>query len=150
MKFKDFLNKVENSTFPITVNAKGLATIQQTVRNKLRAEGQQALFEDLKELYPDYDCLLTADGIVFVSPNKDFEFSFQLKTTVPSIDYDAYEEADAYARAEQIKKEKAEKKAKEQQERIKRQQELRAQYKSGVLILGDEDSEDDLLDPRQK
>jgi len=128
MKFNDFLTKVENGTYETTVNARGAITIQQTIRNKLRAEGQQALFEDLKALYPDFDCLMTADGIVFVSCNKDFDFSFQIKCTIPSTDYNAYDEADSY---EFTMKAKAEKKAQQEQakkERIARQQKLRQEY----------------------
>lgn len=128
MKFNDFLRKVENNTYETTVNARGAITIQQTVRNKLRAEGQQALFEDLKALYPDFDCLLTADGIVFVSPNKDFDFSFQIKTTIPSTDYNAYDEADSYERTVKMKAEKKAEQEKAKKARLERQQKLRQEY----------------------
>lgn len=129
-KFAEFLTKVQKSTYETTVNAKGIAMIQQTVRNKLRAEGQDALYADLLQFFPDFDCLLTAEGIIFVSHNKDFEFSFQLKATVPSIEYDPYEAADDYAEQERIKKEKKEKKAAETKAKAERQAQLRAEYKA--------------------
>lgn len=129
MHFSDFLKKIENNTFDTTVNARGIATIQQTIRNKLRAEGQEALFEDLQDIFTDFDCLMTKDGIVFVSHNKDFEFSFQIKCTVPSIDYDPYFEADDYAEQEQLKAEKKKQKEADAKAKAERQAKLRAEYK---------------------
>ena len=125
LKFNDFLAKVQKTKYETNVNAKGIQTIQQTMRNKLRIEGEEALFDDLQNIYENFDVLQTKDGIVFVSHNSDFEFSMELKLSIKSTDYDPYFEADDFAEQKEIKQKEKEKKAAQKAAKIKRQQELR-------------------------
>lgn len=75
--FKQFLKKIEGEKDLVTnTTAAGTLTIQQTTRNQLRAEGVEALREDLIDLYgDDFDILTTKEGIVIVVENENFTFS---------------------------------------------------------------------------
>ncbi len=126
MKFNNFLKEIEEKKLDTTVTSKGLVIIQQTLRNKMRKEGELALYEDLMELYPDFDILQTADGIVFVSRNEDFDFSFELKCSIKAVDYDPYTEADEYAEQESLKEQKKQKNKEIKEAKIRRDAELRA------------------------
>lgn len=125
LKFNDFLSKVQKTKYETNINARGIQTIQQTVRNKLRIEAEEALLDDLQKIYPDFDILQTRDGIVVVSNNKDFDFSMELKLSIKSTDYDPYFEADDFAEQKEIKQKEKEKKAAAKKAKMKRQQELR-------------------------
>lgn len=74
--FKQFLKKIEGEELVTNTTAAGTLTIQQTTRNQLRAEGVEALREDLIDLYgDDFDILTTKEGIVIVVENENFTFS---------------------------------------------------------------------------
>lgn len=127
LKFNEFLQMVQDTKYQTNITAKGVQTIQQTMRNKLRKEGEAALFADLYQIYDKFDVLQTKDGIVFVSRNEDFDFSMELKVSIKSTDYDPYFEADDFAEQERIKKDNAAKKEEEKRRKIARQAELRKQ-----------------------
>ena len=128
-KFSKFLRMVEKTEYETNTTATGALTIQQSVRNDLRKIGVAALKEDLQWLYGDeFDVVETKEGIVIVAENEpsDFTFSWELKNTIKSLDYDPFIQASNY---EESIAEKAEKKAKieaEKEERARRLEEKRA------------------------
>ena len=128
-KFSKFLRMVEETEYETNTTATGALTIQQSVRNDLRKIGVAALKEDLQWLYGnDFDVVETKEGIVIVAENEpgDFTFSWELKNTIKSLDYDPFIQASNY---EESIAEKAEKKAKieaEKEERARRLEEKRA------------------------
>ena len=136
LKFAQFLEKVAHNKYNVSVNARGIQSIQQTDRNKLRREGEDALFEDLLSIYKDFDVVQTKDGICLIAHNADFEFTFELKASIKSIDYDPYFEADDFA--EQRAEKEAAKKAKEAAKKAKaaRDEKLRQEYKKRNLVEG--------------
>lgn len=70
--FKAFLRQVEETNFETNTTAAGTLTIQQTTRNKLRAEGVEALREDLIDLYGDeFDIVTTKEGIIIIAELED-------------------------------------------------------------------------------
>lgn len=110
-KFGEFLNRVEQTEFETNTTATGAYTIQQSQRNALRKEGVAAFKADLEWLYGEtFDIVETKDGIVIVAENEpgDFTFSWEIKTTIKSIDYDPFIEAATF---EEDEAEKASKKA---------------------------------------
>jgi len=132
LAFKDFLHRLESEPLEIKEKTNGTATIQQTTRNQLREEGVAALLDDLIKLYGDeFDIVETADGICFVAENEksDITITWELKSTIKSIDYDPFVEANSYdeMRAEKAAKKEARQKEKAEKEelvRIKRAQKL--------------------------
>lgn len=129
--FANFLHEVEQTDYSTNKTASGALTIQQSTRNSLRREGLKALVADLKTWLPDFDIVETKDGIVIVAENEpgDFTFSWELKSTIKSIDYDPFIAAnnweekqiqDAAKKADRIKR------AEEKQEALaeKRQRKL--------------------------
>lgn len=132
LAFKDFLHKLEKLPLEVKEKTNGTATIQQTTRNQLREEGVAALLNDLTNLYGDeFDIVETADGICFVAENEesDITITWELKSTIKSIDYDPFVEANNYdeMRAEKVAKKEARNKEKAEKEelvRIKRAQKL--------------------------
>ena len=136
LKFAQFLEKVAHNKYNVSVNARGIQSIQQTDRNKLRREGEDALFEDLLNIYKDFDVVQTKDGICLIAHNADFEFTFELKACIKSTDYDPYFEADDFA--EQRAEKEAAKKAKEAAKKAKaaRDEKLRQEYRKKNLMEG--------------
>lgn len=128
-KFSEFLRMVETTEYDTNTTATGALTIQQSIRNDLRKVGVAALKEDLQWLYGDeFDVVETKEGIVIVAENEpgDFTFSWELKNTIKSLDYDPFIQASNY---EESVVEKAEKKAKiaaEKEERARKLEEKRA------------------------
>ena len=122
LKFKQFLHDIENREFDIITTANGSEIIQQTTRNELRKEGLAALKWDLQQLYgTDFDIVETKEGLVIVSENLpgDFTFSWEIKNTIKSIDYDPFLEAGKYEDALAAKAAaKAERAAKKDAERL--------------------------------
>lgn len=127
--FANFLHEVEQTDYSTNKTASGALTIQQSTRNSLRREGLKALVADLKTWLPDFDIVETKDGIVIVAENEpgDFTFSWELKSTIKSIDYDPFiaannweekqiqdaaKKADRIKRAEEKQEALAEKRAK--------------------------------------
>lgn len=102
-KFSEFLSKVEETSFETNTTATGACTIQQSQRNALRKSGVEAFKADLQWLYGDkFDVVETKDGIVIVAENEPggFTFSWEVKTTIKSIDYDPFIEASSFDEAE--------------------------------------------------
>lgn len=95
-KFAEFLKEIEENTYPTNITSTGSITIQQSVRNDLRKKGVAALKEDLTALYSDFDIVETKDGIVIVAENEQFTFSWELKNTIKSLDFDPFVEASSY------------------------------------------------------
>ena len=136
LKFAQFLDKVAHNKYTVSINTRGIQSIQQTDRNKLRREGEDALFEDLLNIYKDFDVMQTKDGICLVAHNTDFEFTFELKASIKSTDYDPYFEADDFAELRAEKE--AAKKAKEAAKKAKaaRDEKLRQEYRKKNLMEG--------------
>lgn len=63
---------------------------------------------------PDFDIVETKEGIVIVAENSEFTFSWELKNTIKSIDFDPFIEASLY---EESLAEKENKKLKAEQEK---------------------------------
>ena len=128
-KFSEFLRMVEATEYGTNTTATGALTIQQSARNDLRKLGVAALKEDLQWLYGnEFDVVETKEGIVIVAENEpgDFTFSWELKNTIKSLDYDPFIQASNY---EELVAEKAEKKARiaaEKSERNRKLEEKRA------------------------
>ena len=123
-KFSEFLRMVEKTEYTTNTTATGALTIQQSARNELRKVGVAALKADLEWLYGDeFDVVETKEGIVLVAENEpgDFTFSWELKNTIKSLDYDPFIQALNY---EEAVAEKAEKKAKVEAEKAERAQKL--------------------------
>lgn len=123
-KFSEFLRMVEETEYETNTTATGALTIQQSARNELRKIGVAALKADLEWLYGDkFDVVETKEGIVLVAENKpgDFTFSWELKNTIKSLDYDPFIQASNY---EEAIAEKAEKKARVEAEKAERAQKL--------------------------
>lgn len=123
-KFSEFLRMVEETEYETNTTATGALTIQQSARNELRKIGVAALKADLEWLYGDeFDVVETKEGIVLVAENKpgDFTFSWELKNTIKSLDYDPFIQASNY---EEAVAEKAEKKARVEAEKAERAQKL--------------------------
>lgn len=123
-KFSEFLRMVEKTEYDTNTTATGALTIQQSARNELRKVGVAALKADLEWLYGDeFDVVETKEGIVLVAENEpgDFTFSWELKNTIKSLDYDPFIQASNY---EEAVAEKAEKKAKVEAEKAERAQKL--------------------------
>lgn len=122
-QFSTFLTEIENSNYPTNTTSAGSITIQQSIRNELREKGIEALIADLKLLYPDFDIVRTKEGIVIVAENPDFTFSWELKNTIKSIDFDPFLEANTFDELTAEKKNKAifkEKQLKLKEEAIQR------------------------------
>lgn len=65
----------------------------------MRKKGVAALKADLEQIYgSDFDILETKEGLVIAAENEpgDFTFSWELKNTIKSIDYDPFIEANNY------------------------------------------------------
>ena len=123
-KFSEFLRMVEETEYATNTTATGALTIQQSARNELRKVGVAALKADLEWLYGDeFDVVETKEGIVLVAENEpgDFTFSWELKNTIKSLDYDPFIQASNY---EEAVAEKEEKKARIEAEKAERAQKL--------------------------
>ena len=123
-KFSEFLRMVEETEYETNTTATGALTIQQSARNELRKVGVAALKADLEWLYGDeFDVVETKEGIVLVAENEpgDFTFSWELKNTIKSLDYDPFIQASNY---EEAVAEKAEKRARVEAEKAERAQKL--------------------------
>ena len=92
------LINVPHGAIPTDTSSRdGSAVIAQSVRYKLRKEGLEALYLDLKRLYGDtLDVLEGPNGtILIVAENPDFTFTWELKSTIKGIgpSYDPFEVA---------------------------------------------------------
>lgn len=126
--FSDFLHEVEKTEYPTNTTSTGNVTIQQSIRNELRKKGVAALKADLQWLLEDFDIVETKEGIVIVAENDDFTFSWELKNTIKSIDFDPFMEANAYDESlaeKESKKRKAEEEKKQKLEQINKKREAK-------------------------
>lgn len=99
LEFKKFLKGVQSAEFEHNTTITGTTTIQQTSRNNLRRQGLAALKEDLIVLYGDeFDIVETEAGLVIVTENEadGTTFSWELKSTIKSVDYDPFLDADRW------------------------------------------------------
>lgn len=127
--FIDFLREVAETEYETNTTATGSVTIQQSTRNELRKRGVEALKADLQWLYGnDFDVVETKEGIVIVAENEpgDFTFSWELKNTIKSLDYDPFIQANNYEEALAEKTAKKAKQAAEKEAKIKALEEKRA------------------------
>ncbi len=131
-KFADFLKEVEVTEYPTNTTSTGSVTIQQSIRNELRKKGVAALKEDLAWLLPEFDVVETKEGIVIVAENSEFTFSWELKNTIKSIDYDPFMEANAFDEANAEKEAKALKKEKE---RLAKEAEIQKKREAKLALL---------------
>ena len=129
LQFDKFLEEVIDTNFETNTTATGTVTIQQSSRNALRKRGVEALKHDLELLYGDnFDVLETKEGIVIAAENNpgEFTFSWELKSTIKSIDYDPFIEANNYDEEVAAKQEKKLRKEQEKAIKIKQLEEKRA------------------------
>lgn len=127
--FKAFLRSVEQMDLTEAVTASGTRIISQSERNTLRQQGLKALEEDLKRVFsPSFDVVRTKDGFVIVAEGRDFTFSWELKSTIKSLDYDPFIEAENYYTAvkeKSAKRQAAEAAKKAREEAIKARREAK-------------------------
>lgn len=129
-QFANFLQHVTESTFDTNTTITGTETIQQSARNELRRQGIAALKADLEALYSDFfDVVETKEGIVIVAENPNFTFSWELKSTIKSLDYDPFLEATNWD--EEVNR-KREKKARIRAEKAEREA-LKAKKRAEAL-----------------
>lgn len=127
--FNKFLDEVSQTEFETNTTATGTVTIQQSARNALRKKGVEALKHDLELMYgANFDVLETKEGIVIVAENDpgEFTFSWELKSTIKSIDYDPFIEANNYDEEVANKAEKKLRKEQEKAAKVKALEEKRA------------------------
>lgn len=129
LEFNQFLQEVAESEYETNTTAIGTVTIQQSARNALRKKGVEALKHDLELIYGvDFDILETKEGLVIAVENEpgDFTFSWELKSTIKSLDYDPFIEANNYDEEVANKAEKKLRKEQEKANKIKMLEEKRA------------------------
>lgn len=134
-EFTKFLNKVASENYATNTTATGAVTIQQSIRNDLRKEGIAALKSDLMQMYgKEFDIVETKEGIVIVAENDpgNFTFSWELKSTIKSLDYDPFMEAN-YFDEEQASK--AERKMRREQEKAAKIAEIAAKREKKMAEL---------------
>lgn len=132
-RFKDFLARVEKTSLPMAVTSSGSRIISQSERNKLRQEGLEALEGDLKDAFgTSFDVVRTKDGLVIVAEGDDFTFSWELKSTIKSLDYDPFIEAGNYAEA--VEERNAKKEALEKA-KLAREEAIRAKREAKVAEI---------------
>ena len=142
-KFGQFLSTVEKTEFNTNTTATGAFTIQQSQRNTLRKEGIAALLEDLTAWYGnDFDVVETKDGIIIAVENEpgDFTISWEIKTTIKSLDFDPFIEAAAY---EDSVAEKEEKKRIKDAEKLRKEKEMQAKREKKLIELARRQKEEE-------
>lgn len=133
--FGKFLHKVEQLELNTNTTSKGETTIQQTPRNELRREGLNALKQDLVEFYgDDFDVVETKEGLVIVAENQpgEWTFSWELKNTIKSLDYDPFLEACNF---DEDQAQKAIKKARREAERETKERNLAAKREAKLKLV---------------
>lgn len=126
--FEKFADKVANTDYVVNTTSAGAQTIQQSTRNQMRKEGVAALMADLRHLYANSDSVEmaeTKDGIVLIIENNpgNFTITWELKSTIKSLDYDPFVEANSFDESNAIK---ASKKAAREKEKVDHQKALEA------------------------
>lgn len=138
-----FFSKLENGTFQTSTTAKGLYTIQQTERNKLKAESMDVFAQMLKnavadmgEEAPQVNVDMIKDGIAVSVYNDSLEqeIVFIINPTIPALanngtPFDVAYEAEEYTREIAEKNAEKVKKAQAKAAKAKRDAELRAMAK---------------------
>lgn len=129
LQFGKFLEAVVDTNFETNTTATGTVTIQQSARNLLRKQGVEALKHDLELMYgEEFDILETKEGIIIAAENEpgEFTFSWELKSTIKSIDYDPFIEANNYDEEVAMKEEKKLRREQEKATKLKMLEEKRA------------------------
>lgn len=129
LQFGKFLEGVANESFETNTTATGTVTIQQSARNLLRKQGVEALKHDLELMYGEqFDILETKEGIIIAAENEpgEFTFSWELKSTIKSIDYDPFIEANNFDEEMAMKEEKKLRREQEKVAKLKMLEEKRA------------------------
>lgn len=129
LQFGKFLEAVVDTNFETNTTATGTVTIQQSARNLLRKQGVEALKHDLELMYGEqFDILETKEGIIIAAENEpgEFTFSWELKSTIKSIDYDPFIEANNYDEEVAMKEEKKLRREQEKATKLKMLEEKRA------------------------
>ena len=107
------LNSLKGVTVKVSQTKNGEA-IHQTMRNKIGAVLREALYNDLKAIFPlsdnpeDIVVYFTADGIILEVPNESVKdtitnpngsgaISLEIGFTVKSLEYNAQDMSEAYA-----------------------------------------------------
>ena len=129
LQFGKFLEAVVDTNFETNTTATGTVTIQQSARNSLRKQGVEALKHDLELMYGEqFDILETKEGIIIAAENEpgEFTFSWELKSTIKSIDYDPFIEANNYDEEVAMKEEKKLRREQEKATKLKMLEEKRA------------------------
>ena len=107
------LNSIKGITVKVSQTKNGEA-IHQTMRNKIGSVLREALYADLKNIFPmsdnseDIVAYLTADGIILEVPNESVKdtitnvngsgaISLEIGFTVKSLEYNAQDMSEAYA-----------------------------------------------------
>ena len=140
---KNFFSKLVMGKYQTTTNAKGLLTIQQTERNKIRAEALYVLKDvlnewiDNNELQDDLRAYITEKGIVLGVYNEqlDQEICFELSASIPALaengePYLPREQEQDYLRIVEQKNEEKRIKEENKRKKIERDAQLRAEYKA--------------------
>ena len=133
--FGEFLRKISQMELTTNTTSKGETTIQQTPRNELRREGLNALKQDLVKFYGDeFDVVETKEGIVIVAENEPggWTFSWELKSTIKSLDYDPFLEAGNF---DEDQAQKAAKKARREAERETKERNLAAKREAKLKLV---------------
>jgi hypothetical protein len=126
---KQFLDKLAKEPVITNENANGTLTIQQTLRNQLRAKMMQALFNDLVDF--NFDAYQTADGLIIAVEHDEVgTISVEIKTTIKSLDYDPQVEADAFEEMLQDKEADKQRKAEAKKRKIELDKGVRAKKKA--------------------
>ena len=129
LQFGKFLGEVTTKSFETNTTATGTVTIQQSARNSLRKQGVEALKHDLELMYgEEFDILETKEGIIIAAENEpgEFTFSWELKSTIKSIDYDPFIEANNFDEEVAMKEEKKLRREQEKATKLKMLEEKRA------------------------
>ena len=129
LQFGKFLEEVTTKSFETNTTATGTVTIQQSARNSLRKQGVEALKHDLELMYGEqFDILETKEGIIIAAENEpgEFTFSWELKSTIKSIDYDPFIEANNFDEEVAMKEEKKLRREQEKATKLKMLEEKRA------------------------
>ncbi|MCF7806409.1 MAG: hypothetical protein K9M13_02035 [Simkaniaceae bacterium] len=143
--FGDVVQKMQDEKFEV-VRSRGTLALQQTQRNKMKAQLMEGLYKGFQEVGGEYgfDVYMTSDGVIFEVKNQDVlkkvnrmkdkqheediqgYISLEFNVKIKNLDYDAEVEEEAYLAAiEEAKKKEAEKEIQKRQ-KIQRDAEMRA------------------------
>lgn len=146
--FKDFgsvVQKMQEQEFEV-VRSRGSLALQQTQRNKTKAELMEALYQGFQDVGAEYgfDIYMTSDGVIFEVKNNEVlrkvnrmkdqkheqdiqgYISLEFNVKIKNLDYDAELMEEAYLAEIEEAKEKAKQKEIQKRAKIQRDAEIRA------------------------